>query len=139
MTTTVPGQPGTIGMDGLNILVAEDSQINIMIMKKLLGATGANAVYVTDGAQAVASIQENNFDVVLMDIYMPQMDGYEATQLIRQMDDKAKASVYIIALTAALEVDLEEKLKNAGFNDHISKPLNMDELKQKVGNRMQNA
>lgn len=134
ITTPVQAQQpaDVVAIEGLNILVAEDSSINVMIMKKLMAGINSNIVYVENGELAVAAVKEGSYDVVLMDIYMPHMDGYEATQLIRQMDDKAKASVYIIALTAAMEANLEKKLTEAGFNDHISKPLNVDELKQKI-------
>lgn len=134
ITTPVQAQQpaDVVAIEGLNILVAEDSSINVMIMKKLMAGINSNIVYVENGELAVAAVKEGNYDVVLMDIYMPHMDGYEATQHIRKLEDKTKASVYIVALTAAMEPNLEEKLSDAGFNDHISKPLNVDELKQKI-------
>jgi CheY-like chemotaxis protein len=132
IVTPMPVAPETAATASLRILIAEDSPMNIIIMKKLLSMHSLGAIFVTNGEEAVAAMQTADYDVVLMDIYMPRMDGYEATGIIRGMEDKNKADVHIIALTAAAEMFAADKIKAAGFDDYIAKPLNIAELVSKL-------
>ncbi|MCF0052166.1 response regulator [Dyadobacter sp. LJ53] len=109
----------------LHILVAEDNQINEKLFVKILGKMGYNPIVTRDGLEVVARTFSEKFDVVFMDIQMPEMDGLEATRRIRkqQIDQP-----YIIAMTAnAMKEDREECLA-AGMDDYISKPLRYDDI-----------
>lgn len=105
------------------ILLAEDLELNQFIVESILREKGCMVVSVADGAEAVAEAEKNNYDVILMDISMPVMDGLEATRLIRSNSNPAKAHIPIIALTAnALKGD-EALFREAGMNGYISKPF----------------
>jgi len=115
----------------LVILVAEDDRISQMYMRQQLSRLGHQAIVVSNGAEAVEALKNRTFDCVLMDVQMPVMDGLEATQAIRQLDDAAgRIATHIIAMTAyALSGD-REKFLAAGMNDYISKPVQHLELER---------
>ena len=109
----------------LRILIAEDNLINQQLIKQILGNLGYASATVENGVLAVEAVRERDYDLVLMDVQMPEMDGLEATRRIRQ--ELSKQPV-IIALTAnAMQGDREECLQ-AGMDDYISKPVRLDEL-----------
>ena len=113
---------------GLKILLVEDNKLNMEIAKFLLEKEGASVVEASNGKAAVdvfARSQVSEFDVVLMDIMMPLMDGYEATKSIRGMDRPDAAEVSIIAMTANAFTEDRIATKKAGMNAHISKPLDI--------------
>ena len=111
---------------GRRFLVAEDNAINAEILCELLGVYGAAAEVKTDGAQAVEAFREapmGTYDAVLMDIQMPELNGYEATRAIRGLDRPDAASIPIVAMTAnAFAEDVQAAL-DAGMNAHVAKPL----------------
>ena len=116
---------------GARILVAEDTPINQELMVTLLKRAGHEVELVTDGEAALAAVQRRPFDLVLMDVQLPRMDGFVATRAIRALDSSASA-VPVIALTArALSRDVEDCLA-AGMNDHLSKPIDAALLLQTV-------
>lgn len=113
---------------GLKILLVEDNKLNMEIAKFLLEKEGASVVEALNGKAAVdvfARSQVSEFDVILMDIMMPLMDGYEATKSIRGMDRPDAAEVSIIAMTANAFTEDRIATKKAGMNAHISKPLDI--------------
>jgi signal transduction histidine kinase/ligand-binding sensor domain-containing protein/DNA-binding response OmpR family regulator len=113
-----------------NILIAEDNVINQMLIQKILKLLGFNPSIASNGLLAVEKFQEDFFDIVLMDVQMPEMDGLEATKQIRQLSILRQP--VIIAMTAnAMQGDREECL-NAGMDDYISKPIVMDDLYRKL-------
>ncbi len=116
---------------GKRVLLAEDNDLNQEIAVSMLEDRGFVVDTAKDGAEAVKKIEaEEPYDAILMDIQMPNMDGYEATKRIRAMKDSAKASTPIIAMTAnAFEEDRKRALE-AGMNYHIAKPVNMDILEK---------
>ncbi len=118
---------------GRRILVAEDNLLNAEIAITILEEAGFLVEHAEDGEKCVAIINEKEagyYDMILMDVQMPNMDGYEATKLIRNLSDKKKADIPIVAVTAnAFEQDKKNAL-DAGMNGHISKPLNMLELRR---------
>ena len=116
----------------LKILVAEDSQMNILLMKKLLAKWQVEADFAPDGLSAVDFFKNTAYDLILMDLYMPVMDGYEATRLIRNEEDKTKERVHIIALTASIAADDRAKIGEAGMDDFISKPFDPVALRTKL-------
>ncbi|WP_026750836.1 PAS domain-containing hybrid sensor histidine kinase/response regulator [Sediminibacterium sp. C3] len=105
------------------ILVAEDVAINQIIVKQILSDWGHDVVIVNNGQEAYEAHQRQDFDLILMDIHMPEVDGYEATQMIRRLNDTNKAAVPIIALTANAFKQETERFAEAGFNDYITKPF----------------
>ncbi|MFN3414994.1 MAG: PAS domain-containing protein [Caldimonas sp.] len=113
---------GVPRLDGLHVLLAEDNPINRELAMALLEQAGAQVTAVEHGAQAVAEVQRHGFDVVLMDVQMPEMDGYEATRRIRALPGDA-AHVPIVAMTAnAMSGDRERSLA-VGMNEHLTKPI----------------
>ena len=126
-------EPGTGSeiLEGRNILLAEDNDLNAEIAEAILERAGLKTERVEDGIQCVNRIMEmpvGTYDMILMDIQMPKMDGYKATQAIRNLPDKDKACIPIIAMTAnAFEEDKREAIA-AGMNAHIAKPIQVDKL-----------
>ncbi|MDP3467425.1 MAG: ATP-binding protein [Daejeonella sp.] len=118
----------------LNVLVAEDNAMNILLMKKLLASWNVKAEFAPNGLEAYEMAKEKFYDIILMDIHMPVMDGYESTKkIIAFYADKPEAP-YLIALTASVANDIYNKIKLAGLNDYVSKPFNPTELKSKLIN-----
>ncbi len=115
---------------GKHILLAEDNELNREIAEELLGeATGAVIESAVDGAQAVEMFKASShgyYDLILMDVQMPNMDGYEATKAIRDMDRPDAQVVPIFAMTANAFAEDEEKSRRMGMNAHLSKPLEID-------------
>ncbi|MHA1523496.1 MAG: response regulator [Alphaproteobacteria bacterium] len=110
------------------ILVAEDNEVNQMVVMHTLMNAGYDFEIVADGKQAVEVFQQRSPDLILMDISMPVMSGYEATLAIREMEKGTDGHVIIIGVTAnALQGDREACLE-AGMDDYISKPLKLDDL-----------
>ena len=124
----------------LSILLAEDNQVNQKVALSMLKRLGYAADVANHGLEVLSSLEKKEYDVILMDIQMPEMDGLEATRSIRVQ--KAKKQPCIIAMTAyALDGDREEFLK-AGMDDYLSKPIRIDELKttlEKCEREMQRA
>lgn len=124
-------------MDKKRILVAEDVTINQIIVKQILEDWGHDVVVVGNGQEALDYLKKEDFDLVLMDIHMPVVDGYEATQLIRNMSHTNKASVPIIALTANAFKNEIDRFSEAGFNDYITKPFTEQKLFRSMINVLQ--
>ena len=118
-------------LEGRKILLAEDNDLNAEIAEEILKRAGFKTERVEDGIQCVNRIIEmpaGTYDMILMDIQMPQMNGYKATQAIRNLPDKDKACIPIIAMTAnAFEEDKRDAIA-AGMNGHIAKPIQVDKL-----------
>jgi len=112
----------------LRILVAEDTPFNQTYFQRLLNRWGHDATVVDTGKKALTALEKNDFDLILMDIQMPVMDGYEATAAIRERERKTGGHIPIIALTAhAMRGDREECLK-AGMDEYVSKPVSSSAL-----------
>lgn len=116
---------------GTRILVVEDNPINQLLVIKLLERRGYEATVVPNGRLALEEYQEKTFDIVLMDLQMPEMDGYEATAQIRKLPE-GKREVPIVAMTAHTVKGELEKCMAIGMNDYISKPFNSTELYYKI-------
>ena len=118
-------------LEGRNILLAEDNDLNAEITEAILEHAGIKTERVEDGIQCVNMIEKmpaGTYDMILMDIQMPKMNGYKATQAIRRLPDKDKACIPIVAMTAnAFEEDKRDALA-VGMNGHIAKPIELDKL-----------
>ena len=118
-------------LKGRSILLAEDNDLNAEIAAVILERAGLKVERVEDGLQCISRITEmpaGTYDIILMDIQMPKMDGYKATQTIRNLSDQEKACIPIIAMTAnAFEEDKRAAIA-AGMNGHIAKPIQVDKL-----------
>jgi CheY-like chemotaxis protein len=113
----------------LRILLAEDDEVNRVSVSKLLESCGHSVVTVPDGSQALFTLTMDDFDVVLMDVQMPVMDGVEATKAIRRGEaGEDKADTKIIALTAYAMTGDKDTFLKAGMNDYLAKPVVLDEL-----------
>jgi signal transduction histidine kinase/integral membrane sensor domain MASE1/BarA-like signal transduction histidine kinase len=113
-------------LQGKRILVAEDNDINQVVITEILNSLGLKTLVVDNGALAVQAASHHHFDLILMDCQMPVLDGYAATEKIRQHHDKS--SLPIIALTADVMQESKQKAQQVGFNEHVSKPVNIDKL-----------
>ena len=120
-------------MVGKNVLVVEDNKINQLVVKKMLLKIGMHVTTADDGLQALDTIQNNGyFDLILMDIQMPNMDGYRATAEIRKSPDPKISQMPIIALTASAYLSEKEKAQLFGMDEHVGKPFGPDELMEKI-------
>ena len=124
-----------VDISGANILLAEDNQMNQILAKRVVMSFGAHPTVAENGQVAVDLMRENNYDVILMDIMMPEMDGLEATQVIRNEFESPKKDIPILAMTAfVFTKGDDQKYLDAGMNDFILKPFNPDNLKVKIAN-----
>jgi CheY-like chemotaxis protein len=116
---------------GKRVLLVEDIEMNGEIAQAMLAAAGYSAEMVSDGASAIAAVQASRYDVILMDIQMPDMDGVTATRRIRELGQYA-ANTPIIAMTAHVIPREVERFLAAGMNDHIGKPFKREALYAKL-------
>lgn len=123
---------------GKRVLIVEDNMMNVMVLRQFLQKWGVITEVALNGREGYERVRESNFDAVLMDIHMPEMDGIEATLLIRQLDDERKRRVPIIAITAENEMQLRQQVYEVGMNDYIFKPFNPDDLKERLGYALYN-
>jgi CheY-like chemotaxis protein len=121
---------------GLRILLAEDNRINQKLAVAVLRKMGHQAIPAANGVEAVTSYQGGNFDLILMDVQMPEMDGFEATAKIREQERLTGSHVLIIAMTANAMAGDRESCINAGMDDYIAKPVNRKELEQVIARNM---
>ena len=117
-------------LEGKRILLAEDNELNAEIAETVLEETGIKVKHVEDGIQCIEELKkmpEKYYDVILMDVQMPNMDGYTATQRIRDLDD-SRAEIPIIAMTANAYDEDRRKAQEAGMDSFLAKPLDVDEM-----------
>ncbi|MEO8885852.1 MAG: ATP-binding protein [Mucilaginibacter sp.] len=119
-------------LNALKVLIAEDNPVNVMLMKKLLSKWKIVPTIAENGERAVELMHYGEFDIVLMDLQMPLMNGFDAAVEIRKMHDPKKANVPIIALTASALFDIKEKVYASGMNEYVSKPFKPSELLEKM-------
>jgi len=112
----------------LRVLIAEDNPVNQMLAVRLLEGQGHSTVIAANGRKALASLEQQEFDLVLMDVQMPEMNGFEATAAIRQEEQTTGRHIPIIAMTAHAMKGDEERCLTAGMDAYMSKPITPDEL-----------
>ena len=132
----IPGRPGTIAiassiLTGKRVLLAEDNDLNAEIAIEILSQYDITAERAADGVIAVDMLQKKPagyYDMILMDVQMPNMDGYTACRTIRELKDTAKSSIPVIAMTANAFAEDRENALAAGMNEHIAKPLDVEKI-----------
>lgn len=112
----------------LSVLIAEDHEINRVLIRKIIESWGFAVSIAENGMEVLQKLEQEHFDLILMDIQMPEMDGIGATRSIRSLKDPVKSSIPIIAVTANIQPGAREAYETAGMNTCISKPLNEPEL-----------
>jgi CheY-like chemotaxis protein len=127
----IPAEPPS-GTRSLRILLAEDNLINQKVASSLLERAGHTVRVVSTGSAAVETIETEDFDLVLMDVQMPEVDGYEATRRIRSRGSARLANIPIIALTAHAMEGHQEQCLAAGMNDFLTKPIQFDVLLERL-------
>jgi CheY-like chemotaxis protein len=126
----------TLGQKRLRVLVAEDNAVNQTITARMLGKLGHSVTVAADGNEALAAWERTEFDLVLMDVQMPSMDGLECTSAIRSREQWRGGHVPIIALTAhALKGD-EERCLRAGMDGYLAKPVRSEDLYSTIARAM---
>ena len=120
------------GHNALRILVAEDNHINQHLAVKLLEHLGHSAVIVENGKEAVAAVENNSFDLVFMDVQMPEMDGLEATAIIHANEKTSGSHIPIIAMTAHAMIGDREQCLEAGMDGYLSKPISAQEASRAI-------
>jgi signal transduction histidine kinase/CheY-like chemotaxis protein len=119
-------------LGAIRMLIAEDNPVNVMLMKKLLSKWNIIPTIAENGERAVELVQYGNFDIILMDLQMPVMNGFDASMEIRKMADIQKSRIPIIALTASALFDIRERVQQSGMDDYVSKPFKPNELFDKI-------
>ena len=112
----------------LRILLAEDNPVNQRVALYLLGTAGHTAAAVTNGVEVLRTLKTERFDLVLMDVQMPEMDGFEATRAIRLEEEETGRHIPIVAMTAHAMKGDRERCLDAGMDAYVAKPINKDEL-----------
>ena len=127
-----PDEESVYNLSDLKVLIAEDNTMNRVLLKKIFSKWNNEPEFAGDGLEVAEKVSARVYDVILMDIHMPLMDGYEASRIIRRMSDPLRSGIPIIALTASVSIDLVDKITEAGMNDFIYKPFNARELYNKL-------
>lgn len=117
----------------LNILVAEDNFINQKLLKALLKQLGHTGMVVENGQQALQCLQQHRFDVVLMDVMMPVLDGLQALQQLRQQERSTGRHQPVVMVTAHTEAEDEAAMLHAGADGYLPKPVQLDALQKILG------
>ena len=115
-------------MSQKRVLIAEDSSVIQNLARKILEFQNYEITSVKNGEQVLQILEQETFDVLLLDINMPVMDGMECVKAVRALGDKKKANLPVVAITGNAKNYSEEEFKAAGFNDVLVKPLNFDKL-----------
>ncbi len=121
-----------VNYKSISILVAEDNAINQLLIKTILQKEGFEVEIADNGILAIEALEKADFQIVLMDLMMPEMNGYETTFAIRNLKDPTKSIIPIIAVSADVTKDVKEKCFEAGMNDYVSKPYEAIQLIEKI-------
>lgn len=118
--------------EGLKVLVVDDNEINLLVARKNLDKWNLKYELARDGQEAVEKVQQEHFDLILMDLHMPKMNGFEATSTIRTMEEGRFRDLPIIALSGSTGVFRKKEIEAEGFNDFLNKPFRPQELLSKI-------
>ncbi len=119
-------------LSNIKLLLVEDYKLNQIVLEEFLNIWNISVDIADNGKIAVEMAEKNNYSIILMDLQMPVLDGYEAANLIRSLPNEKYKSIPIIALTASAINETITKVKNSGMNDYITKPFKPDELYKKI-------
>jgi signal transduction histidine kinase/ActR/RegA family two-component response regulator len=119
-----------------HILLAEDNRVNAILATRLIEKQGWKVRHVINGADAVAALAEDSFDLILMDVQMPEMDGFEATAAIRERERRVGGHIPIVALTAHAMKGDQERCLAAGMDDYLTKPIRSKELREMIASHL---
>lgn len=114
-----------IDLSGCKVLIVDDNRVNVIVLKMSLEKLGIKAESVCNGLQAVEAVAQNDYDLVFMDIHMPNMDGFQATKEIRKVNE----GIAIIGLSADVTKEAIDEAKGVGMNDYLTKPISFDKLR----------
>lgn len=129
----VTGQTETFkGLEGKKILVAEDNKINFFVANKFLIGWGVKVSHAEDGQLALEMLKKEEFDLILMDLHMPILDGIEASRIIRNSDNPKIKNIPIIALTAAIMSESHDRIEDLNINDYVLKPFKPKDLYDRI-------
>jgi PAS domain S-box-containing protein len=120
------------GLVGKKILIAEDNKINFFVANKFLESWGVKVTHAENGSLALDALKTDFFDLILMDLHMPVMDGIEATRIIRNSEDEKIRKIPIVALTAAVMSETHDKIENLYINDYVLKPFKPKDLYDRI-------
>jgi len=120
------------GLEGKKILVAEDNKINFFVANKFLLSWGIVVTHAENGQLALEALEKENYDLILMDLHMPVMDGIEATRIIRNSDNMKIKNIPIVALTAAIMSESHDKIDDLNINDYVLKPFKPHDLFERI-------
>ncbi|MCX6259724.1 MAG: ATP-binding protein [Bacteroidia bacterium] len=120
------------GLEGKKILVAEDNKINFFVVNKFLTGWGVKVTHVENGKLVLEILEKEDFDLILMDLHMPVMDGIEATRVIRKSDKPRISTIPVVALTAAIMSESQDKIEDLSINDYVLKPFKPHDLFEKI-------
>jgi CheY-like chemotaxis protein len=120
------------GLEGKKVLVAEDNKINFFVANKFLTGWGVKVTHAENGKIALDLLEKDNFDLILMDLHMPVMDGIEATRVIRKSENPKINSIPVVALTAAIMSENHDKVEDLSINDYVLKPFKPRDLFEKI-------
>ena len=121
-----------IGLEGKRILVAEDNKINFFVANKFLTGWGVVVTHAENGQLAIEKLEKEDFDLILMDLHMPVMDGIEATKIIRKSENPRINNIPIVALTAAIMSENHDKIDELNINDYVLKPFKPHDLFERI-------
>lgn len=129
---TIETQEVYSGLEGKRILVAEDNKINFFVANKFLIGWGITVTHAENGQIALDILEKEDFDLILMDLHMPVMDGIEATRIIRSSENSKIRDIPIVALTAAIMSESHDKIENLKINDYVLKPFKPHDLFERI-------
>jgi CheY-like chemotaxis protein len=131
-TSTVEIPENYSGLKDKRILVAEDNRINFFVANKFLISWGVIVTHVENGQLVLDELKKKDFDLILMDLHMPIMDGIEATRIIRKSENQKIRDIPIVALTAAIMSENHDKIEDLNINDYVLKPFKPHELFERI-------
>ncbi len=123
---------GSKGLEGKRILVAEDNRINFFVANKFLVGWGAIVTHAENGQLALELLKKEEFDLILMDLHMPILDGIEASRIIRNSNNPKIKNLPIVALTAAIMSESHDKIQDLNINDYVLKPFKPQDLFDRI-------
>ena len=126
--SSTPFETDEMALKGMRVLLVEDNQLNILVISQFLNRWYIEVDVALNGQMALEKVQKTDYDLVLMDLQLPIMDGYEASRQIRQMTNDSLNTLPIVALTATAYVEIKHEIIHAGMNDYLSKPFDPDRL-----------